>query len=310
MTQAFATSADAAGSLRAASASAFIEAGELVLLLALENAKLSAAREDALRQLADTRERVIQAGDLARQRLERDLHDGAQQRLTAIQIKLQLAQEAADGQELARQLEAIGADAAKAVDELRALARGIYPAVLRHNGLGDALRSVAREAPIPVEVIDGGIGRCAESVENAIYFCALEALQNTIKHAGADASITLRLSRERRFLRFEFTDDGVGVDTARRGDGIGMTSMRDRIGAVGGDLEVISSPGRGTTVRGTVPDHVGASVLPLARTVASFRSPRRRVDADERSGPGTNSVGRHDRRGRSRSTHLRDLRAL
>jgi signal transduction histidine kinase len=267
MTQAFAISADAAGSMRAAGASAFIEAGELVLLLALENAKLSAAREDALRQLAETRERVIHAGDLARQRLERDLHDGAQQRLTAIQIKLQLAKEAADGQDLTRQLEAIGADAAKAVDELRALARGIYPAVLRHNGLGDALRSVAREAPIPVDVIDCGIGRCAEPVENAIYFCALEALQNTIKHAGADACITLRIGRDRRCIRFDFTDDGVGVDTTRRGDGIGMTSMRDRIGAVGGDLEVISFPGRGTTLRGAVPDHVGASVLRLARTV-------------------------------------------
>lgn len=268
MSQALELSPGAPGGMPPASASAapFIEAGELMLLLALENAELRAARADALRQLADTRERVIQAGDLARQRLERDLHDGAQQRLTAIQIKLQLAQEATDGQDLARQLDAIGADAAKAVDELRSLARGIYPAVLRHNGLGDALRSVAREASIPVEVIDGGIGRCPEQVENAIYFCALEALQNTIKHAGGDAGITLRLSRERRLLRFAFTDDGVGFDTARRGDGIGMTSMRDRIGAVGGDLEVISSRARGTTVRGAVPDRLGVSVLPFAQT--------------------------------------------
>lgn len=254
------------GGARAPSESALIEAGELVLLLALENAKLSAAWADALRQLADARERVIQAGDLARQRLERDLHDGAQQRLTAIQVKLQLAQEAAEGQDLARQLGAIGADAAKAVDELRALARGIYPAVLRANGLGDALRSVAREAPIPVAVSAEGIGRCAEPVENAIYFCALEALQNAIKHAGVDASVTLRVSRDVGLLRFEFVDDGVGLDTAHGGGGIGMTSMRDRIGAVGGELEVISSPGRGTTVRGAVPDRVGVSVLPLPRT--------------------------------------------
>ena len=250
----------------AASDSALLEVGELVLLLALENAKLTAAWADALGQLADARERVIQAGDVARQRLERDLHDGAQQRLTAIQVKLQLAQEAAEGQDLARQLESIGADAAKAVDELRALARGIYPTVLRDNGLGDALRSVAREAPIAVDVIDEAIGRCAEPVENAIYFCALEAVQNTIKHAGADASVTLRISRDLGLLRFDFTDDGVGLDTSRRGDGIGMTSMRDRIGAVGGELEVISSPGGGTTVRGAVPDRASVSVLPLART--------------------------------------------
>ena len=250
----------------AASDSALLEVGELVLLLALENAKLTAAWADALRQLADARERVIQAGDVARQRLERDLHDGAQQRLTAIQVKLALAQEAAEGQDLARQLESIGVDAAKAVDELRALARGIYPTVLRDNGLGDALRSVAREAPITVDVIDEAIGRCAEPVENAIYFCALEAVQNTIKHAGADASITLRISRDLGLLRFDFTDDGVGLDTARPGDGIGMTSMRDRIGAVGGELEVISSPGGGTTIRGAIPDRAGVSVLPLART--------------------------------------------
>ncbi|HEV7178016.1 MAG TPA: histidine kinase, partial [Solirubrobacteraceae bacterium] len=245
----------------AANDSALLEVGELVVLLALENAKLTAAWADALRQLADARERVIQAGDVARQRLERDLHDGAQQRLTAIQVKLALAQEAAEGQDLARQLESIGADAAKAVDELRALARGIYPTVLRDNGLGDALRSVAREAPITVDVIDEAIGRCPEPVENAIYFCALEAVQNTTKHAGAGASITLRISRDLGLLRFDFADDGVGLDTARRGDGIGMTSMHDRIGAVGGELEVISSPGGGTTIRGAVPDRAGVSVL-------------------------------------------------
>ena len=235
----------AVGGMRSTRESPSIDAGELVLLLALENAKLSAGRAEALRQLADARERVIQAGDLARQRLERDLHDGAQQRLTAIMLKLQLAREAAEGQDLARQLDSIGAEAAKAVDELRALARGIYPAVLRRNGLGDALRSVAREAPIPVEVIDEGIGRCAERVENAIYFCALEALQNAVKHAGADASVTLRVGRDLRLLRFEFSDDGVGLDAAPRGDGIGMTSMRDRISSVGGELEVISSPAPG-----------------------------------------------------------------
>lgn len=256
----------AVGGMRSTRESPSIDAGELVLLLALENAKLSAGRAEALRQLADARERVIQAGDLARQRLERDLHDGAQQRLTAIMLKLQLAREAAEGQDLARQLDSIGAEAAKAVDELRALARGIYPAVLRRNGLGDALRSVAREAPIPVEVIDEGVGRCAEPVENAIYFCALEALQNAVKHAGADASVTLRVGRDLRLLRFEFSDDGVGLGAAPRGDGIGMTSMRDRISSVGGELEVISSPVRGTTIRGTIPDRREISVLPLART--------------------------------------------
>lgn len=255
-------SPDVAGNLHAP-APAPVDATGLVALLALENAKLNAAWADAVRELADARARVIEAGDLARRRLERDLHDGAQQRLTAIQVKLELARETVQEQDIARQLESIGADVGKAVDELRALARGIYPTVLRDHGVADALRSTAREAPIPVRVIDDGIGRCAEVVETAIYFCALEAVQNAIKHAGAGAVITLRVSRQEQRVRFEFADDGGGIDADQQGDGLGLTSMRDRIAAVNGELEIISRLGRGTTVRGAIPERPGLNVVEL-----------------------------------------------
>jgi signal transduction histidine kinase len=233
---------------------AFLQATALVLLLAVENAKLSATSEESLRQLADARARIIDASDVGRRRLERDLHDGAQQRLTAIQVKLGLAQEATRDPDLARQLESISQEAARAIDDLRTLARGIYPAVLRDYGLGDALRAVAREAPIPVRVVDDGVGRCPEPVEGAIYFCSLEAIQNASKHAGAHAHVTVFLTRDKSGVRFEVADDGVGMELPQHSDGIGMTSMRDRIGAVAGHLEIRSSPGQGTTVRGAVPD--------------------------------------------------------
>ena len=175
--------------------------------------------------------------------------------MTAIQIRLRIAQESVLDEDLAGQLESISVDAELAVDELRALARGIYPAVLRDHGLGAAVRSLAIRAPIPVGVVDKRIGRCSAVVEAAVYFCVSEAVQNAIKHAGPDARVTVVLGRgPRGAIQFEVTDDGVGMNTPIRSDGSGLISMRDRIGAVRGELEVISAPGRGTSVRGTVPE--------------------------------------------------------
>jgi signal transduction histidine kinase len=223
--------------------------------LARENLELKAALGESRRELVDARARIIRASDRARGKLERDLHDGAQQRLTAILIKLRVAQEFALDEDLTRRLESISVDAELAVDELRALARGIYPAALRDRGLAAAVRSLAIGAPIPVGVIDEGIGRCSALVEAAVYFCVSEAVQNTIKHAGADVRVTVDLRRgPRRGIRFEVTDDGVGMKMPSRSNGIGLISMRDRIGAVSGELEISSAPGRGTSVRGTVPD--------------------------------------------------------
>jgi signal transduction histidine kinase len=134
------------------------------------------------------------------------------------------------------------------------LARGIYPAVLPDLGLAEAFRSIARTAPIPIRVRDEGIGRCSASVEAAVYFCALEAVQNAIKHAGAAAHVTVILRRNRRGIRFEVADDGVGMDTLTCANGTGLIGMRDRIAAVDGELEIVSAPGRGTSLRGAVPD--------------------------------------------------------
>jgi signal transduction histidine kinase len=204
-------------------------------------------------ELRASRSRIVEAGERERRRLERDLHDGAQQRLMAIQIKLQMLEEDDEQRKLDGQLEAIRIDAAAAVEDLRTLAHGIYPSVLLNYGLADGLRSVATQVPIPMAVTDEGIGRCSPAVEAAIYFCSAEAVQNAMKHAGPGVHVTVVLGRNGNDVHFSVADDGVGMAMAGGADGTGLVGMRDRIGAVGGELEVISSPGAGTTVRGTVP---------------------------------------------------------
>jgi signal transduction histidine kinase len=166
-----------------------------------------------------------------------------------------MAQDAAQSEDLARQLESISEDVGLAVEELRSLAHGINPPVLTDHGLVSAIRALAIRAPIAVVVVDEGIGRLSAHVEAAVYFCALEAVQNAIKHAGTDACVTVVLRPgPRRGIGFEVTDDGTGMNTPPGSAGIGLISMRDRIGEVGGEPEVVSSPGAGTSVRGTVPD--------------------------------------------------------
>lgn len=218
-------------------------------MMLLENTRL-------VEELRTSRLRIVETADRERRRLERDLHDGAQQRLMAVQIKIRLAQEQIEDDRIAAQLEAIGAEAAEAVEELRTLAHGIYPPVLRSGGLVRALRSLAMRAPIAISVSDEGIGRCSPPVEAAIYFCSVEAVQNAIKHAGSNAQVGVIIGRDRDQVHFAISDDGVGIDHSERGEGDGLIGMRDRVGAVGGELEIISSPGRGTTLRGTIPEAV------------------------------------------------------
>jgi signal transduction histidine kinase len=215
-------------------------------MMLLENARL-------VTELRDSRSRIVVSGQQERLRLERNLHDGAQQRLFSIQLKLTAVRAQARDPQLARALDELTADTAATVDELRSLAHGLYPTVLRERGLADALRAAARGAAVPVRV-DGGIGRAAPSVEEAVYYCVLEAIQNTAKHGGTGARVTVRLEHEGRDLRFWVTDDGAGFDPAQGADGIGLMSMRDRIGAAGGTLDVVSRPGEGTAVLGVVPD--------------------------------------------------------
>jgi signal transduction histidine kinase len=216
-------------------------------LMLLENTRL-------VEELQASRARIVTAGDQERLRLERDLHDGAQQRLMAIQIKLALVRDIAGADELAARLDEIGADAATAVEELRALAHGIYPTVLRERGLADGLSSFARTAAIPVEVVDKGVGRYSPEVEGAVYFCATEAIQNAGKHAGSAARVMVLLERTGDDLVFSISDDGPGFDPRGENDGVGLVSMRDRVGAVGGELEIVSSPGNGSVIRGAIPD--------------------------------------------------------
>ncbi|HSC50879.1 MAG TPA: ATP-binding protein [Gaiellaceae bacterium] len=212
----------------------------------LENATL-------VGELQASRARIVESVEQERHRLERDLHDGAQQRLTTIQLKLAVASEEAQQAALRAELEEVAAEAAAAAGELRAVAHGIYPPLLHDAGVAPALRAVAGRAPIRVRMIDRGIGRAPAGTELAIYYCALEALQNAAKHAGPSAQAVVTLARSRDELVFEIRDDGTGFDPPANGEGIGLLSMRDRIGAVGGRLEIRSSPGAGTSVRGTVP---------------------------------------------------------
>lgn len=235
----------------------------MLMALSLENAALMAALRESRRELSQACARIIDASDRGRRKLERDLHDGAQQRLTTIQVKLKLVQDAAGHDDLAAQLDSIGRDLELAAEELRGLARGIYPPVLRDQGLVAAVRSLATRAPIPVAVVDQGVGRPSAVVETAVYFCIVEAVQNATKHAGATARVTIVLRPgPPRGMWFEVTDDGRGMIEPIRAGGIGLMSMRDRIGAVGGELEIVSSPGGGTTVRGHIPSAVGPSMKP------------------------------------------------
>ena len=215
-------------------------------LLLLENVRL-------VDQLQASRARIVETAERERVRLERDLHDGAQQRLMAIQIKLALAREAAGDGQLGEQLDELASDASSAVEELRALAHGIYPTVLRERGLAQALKAFARAVPIPVVIADNGVGRATSAVEVAIYYCSLEAIQNAVKHAGPDARVTVTLRSSDGHIDFAVADDGTGFDSEASSDGVGLVNMRDRIAAVGGELLIDSFPGRGTNITGRVP---------------------------------------------------------
>jgi signal transduction histidine kinase len=205
-------------------------------------------------ELRESRQRLVTAGDEARRRLERNLHDGAQQDLVALAIKLKIAGGVlSDGAKEARHLfEELQADTATALQNLRDLAHGIYPPLLADLGLVAALNGQAKKSALPVTIQADGLGRFPEDTEAAVYFCCLEALQNTAKYAGAtQAAIVLRAQRET--LTFTVSDDGAGFDAQHTPLGAGLRNMADRLAALGGRLEVTSAPGRGTTIAGHLP---------------------------------------------------------
>jgi signal transduction histidine kinase len=208
-------------------------------------------------ELRASRQRMVAAQDEERRRLERNIHDGAQQQLVALSVKMRLFKTLArkdpgKAEELVDQLQA---DARDALDDLRDLARGIYPPLLADRGLAAALEAQARKAAVPVEVDTDGVGRYPQEAEATAYFCVLEALQNVAKYAEA-SSATVRLGQEDDHLVFSVSDDGRGFDPATTPRGAGLQNMSDRVEALGGTLEVSSTPGAGTTISGSIP--VGA----------------------------------------------------
>jgi ABC-type lipoprotein export system ATPase subunit len=255
---------------RPADAERFGDADESVLAelarqvgLALHNLQLDSALQESLRELQRraeelraSRARVVAAADAERRKIERNLHDGAQQHLVALAVTVRLAQQvaASDPEQARVLLEQLGHDLRDAVQELRDLAHGIYPPVLMDRGLVAALESAAGRAALPVAVVGGDVGRFPQEVEAAVYFCCLEAFQNAAKHAGDGARATVTIERRAEGLSFTVADDGVGFDPAGpAGRGHGFVNMSDRVGAIGGTVEVDSAPGRGTRVSGVVP---------------------------------------------------------
>ncbi len=229
--------------------------------LALHNAQLDTALQssmDELRRQADelraSRARVVASGDAERRRVERNLHDGAQQHLVALAVNLRLTKDvvAEDPEMAAQMLDELGEAVQETIRELRELAHGIYPPLLVDSGLGEALKAVVNRSPLDIELITAGIGRYGGDVEAAVYFCCLEALQNAGKHA-ASSHVVVRVWEESGSLLFEVRDDGPGFDVRTAQRGHGYVNMMDRLGAIGGAVRWESEIGHGTAIRGSLP---------------------------------------------------------
>jgi signal transduction histidine kinase len=229
-----------------------VQAAASATVLAVENGNLEGAARDS-------EVRILAAGQEERRRIERDIHDGTQQRLVALRIHLSLASEQLDGPEQRALVERLGTEVDDAIDELRNIAAGVHPALLKEHGVAVALRSVSRHAGIPVSIEARGLRRYPETVELAVYYSCLEALQNAAKHAGPGATVTVSLSEDDGSMRFTIADDGVGFDPQSVTRGAGLANIVDRISALGGAARIESATGAGTRVRGQVP----ARTLPI-----------------------------------------------
>jgi signal transduction histidine kinase len=208
-----------------------------------------------IEELRASRQRLVAAQDEERRKIERNIHDGAQQQLVALAVKLRLAETLATGEgaeKTAATLEQLQSDAGTALEDLRDLARGIFPPLLADKGLPDAIAAQARKSPVPVDVDADNVGRYPQEVEAAVYFCSLEALQNVAKYAHASRA-SIKLTQINGSLTFEVADDGDGFDPTTTGYGTGLQGMADRLDAIGGTLIVRSEPGHGTSVTGRAP---------------------------------------------------------
>jgi signal transduction histidine kinase len=221
--------------------------------LVLRNVRLTAELQATIEDLRASRRRLVQAQDEERHRIERNLHDGAQQQLVALTIQISLLEDdAGDPAGVLKMAGELRSGLHAALDDLRALARGIYPPLLADQGLVPALKAQASKAPLPVLIEADGIGRYPRDAEAAVYFCILEALQNVAKYSHASRA-TVAVSCPDSHLEFSITDDGAGFEPANVTHGTGLQGMTDRLAAVGGSLRILSQTGHGTTVSGTLP---------------------------------------------------------
>jgi len=226
------------------------------LPLALTIAGLIWLRLESLsleRDLRRARVRALDAVDTERERIQRDLHDGAQQRLVSIRIHMGLlAQEAATEDDRAA-IETLGTDLDAALTDIRNVTRDGSPELLLRSGVVDCLKSVAAHTPRKVTVQSRGFGRYSREIERGVYFCCVEALQNAAKHAGANATVLIRLTGEPHRLTFSVDDSGIGFDPARVEVGVGLVSLADRVDVMGGNLTIDSYPGMGTRIHAEIP---------------------------------------------------------
>jgi signal transduction histidine kinase len=231
--------------------------------LVMRNAQLTAELRASIDELRASRRRLVEAQDAERRKIERNLHDGAQQQLIALAIQLGLLAEAADDPGLIRQaIPELKAQLSAALDDLRALARGIYPPLLADQGLVVALRAQVTRVPVPVVLEAERVERYSPDLESAVYFCALEALQNVAKHARASQAV-IRLSGSEDGLEFSISDDGAGLPATGLRAGSGLQGMADRLAAHGGTLDVRSEPGQGTTISGRLPVAPARAAVPV-----------------------------------------------
>ncbi len=231
-----------------------IQAAGSYALAALENERLNGELHSSREELAESRLSRLTTEQSARRKIERDLHDGAQQRLVALRVKLELAAAGMESQDPAHaeKIRALEGDVDATIDEVRSLARGIYPALLAETGLERALRGASRDAPVPTTVRADRLGRYSAETETTVYSCCSEALQNACKHATGATAVTISVWQDRQ-LHFEVRDDGVGFDPRTVAYGAGLTNLTDRLEAVGGTVMIQSARDRGTVVRGSLP---------------------------------------------------------
>jgi signal transduction histidine kinase len=233
----------------------YIEAAGAAGVIWFRNAQLAADLNASIDDLAASRTRIVETADAERQRIEHSLHDGAQQHLVGMRLRLELAAEVIErdpGRGI-RMLAEIGAQMDEALEEVRNLAKGVYPPLLPEHGLAEAIKSVNRRSPWPASLDVGGIRRYPADTEAAVYFCCLEALQNITKHAGPAVGGAIHLWEDCERLHFEVSDEGVGFPQDAVEPGDGLINMRDRMEAAGGTVTVRSLAGSGTVVRGSVP---------------------------------------------------------